>query len=158
VIGHSLYNSVFLERTHSQRFHELRPYVITGQHTHERKAAVILSEAFGERLKPSVPIRALVLARVDGQAIQSRFRSASKGEALLGLGPSCLFQIPSRGAGSFPKLTELASEIPAFHLDLGSALTSIPPAVEEILQKTIQIPAGSFDAGSVQTGCLPLAD
>ena len=158
VIGHSLYNSAFLERTHLKLFHELTPYVITGLNSDERKAAVILSEAFSGRLKPSVPIRALVIAHVNGQSPRSHFRTASKGEALLGLGPSCLFQIPSRGARSFPKLAELADAIPAYQLDLGSDLAFIPSAVEDILQEIIQPPAGSLDSGSVHACGMPLSD
>jgi serine kinase of HPr protein (carbohydrate metabolism regulator) len=135
VIGHSLYNSVFLERNHSKRFEKLNAHVIRGQHSNERKAGVLLSEGFSSRLKRSVPIRALVLPQVNETIVQSRFRSASKGEALLGLGPSCLFQIPSRGAGSFPKLAELAAIVPSYHLELGSDLTSIPSAIGKILSE-----------------------
>ncbi len=135
VIGHSLYNSVFLERNHSKRFKELSSQVIRGQHSNERKSAVLLSEGFSPRLKRSVPIRVLVLPQVNESIIQSRFRSASKGEALLGLGPSCLFQIPSRGAGSFPKLAELATIVPSYHLELGSDLSTIPSTVGNILSE-----------------------
>jgi len=135
VIGHSLYNSVFLERAHLRRFKELSPYVIVGQHTKEEKATIVLSEAFGPQLKPSVPIRALGLTRVNGQSLKSQFRFASKGEALLGLGPSCLFQIPSRGAESFPKLVELTNLVPSYHLDLGSDLNTIPSIVGKILSE-----------------------
>jgi len=158
IIGHSLYNSVFLERTNLKRFHELNPYIISDMHSEEKKSAVILSEGFRGRLKRSVPIRALVITRVNGQSIRSRFRSASKGEALLDLGPSCLFQIPSRGAESLPQLAELVNAIPAYHLDLGSDMLSIPSAVEEILQEIIHAPADSFDLGSVHPKDIPLSD
>jgi len=148
VIGHSLYNSVFLERIHSKRFEELGSHVITGQHSNERKATVILSEAFSERLKRSVPIRVLVLTQVSGQSLQSQFHPASRGEALLGLGPSCLFQIPSRGAGSFPKLAELANLVPSYHLELGSDLKTIPTIVEKILSEVKHQIKGSLSSNS----------
>lgn len=135
VIGHSLYNSVFLERTHLERFHRLSPYVITGSHTHERKSTVILSEVFEKRLKRSVPIRMLGLTRVNQQLIQTEFHLASKGEALLSLGPSCLFQIPSRGAQSFPMLVQLTNLIPAYHCELGTDLTDIPRTLEKMLSQ-----------------------
>ena len=150
VIGHSLYNSVFLERTHSKRFEELGSQVIRGQHSNERKAAVLLSEGFRPQLMRSVPIRALVLPQVNESIIQSRFRSASKGEALLGLGPSCLFQIPSRGAGSFPKLAELATIVPSYHLELGSDLNAIPTTVGKILSEVDRQIKGSLPSDSDQ--------
>lgn len=133
VVGHSLYNSVFLERTHLGRFQELSPYVITGLHTNERKSTVILADAFGPQLKQSVLIGALGLARVNGQTVQTKFQCASKADALLSLGPSCLFQIPSRGAESFPTLVELTSLVPSYHLDLGTDLNGISAAVGKIL-------------------------
>lgn len=135
VVGHSLYNSVFLERAHSKRFQELAPHVVSGLHSRERKSAVILGQGFRQQLRRFVPIRVLVLVRVNEQRIQSHFRSATKGEGLLGLGPSCLFQIPSRGAGSFSKLAELACLVPAYQLELGQDLRSIPRAVEKILSE-----------------------
>ena len=135
VIGHSLYNSVFLERAHMNRFEELTPYVIAGQHSKERKATVILSEAFSQQLSRSVLIRALALARINKQSRQSDIQFASKGKALLALGPSCLFQIPSRGQRSFPKLAQLASLVPSYHLELGSDLTTIPHAVQNIFSE-----------------------
>ncbi len=151
VIGHSLYNSVFLERTHLRRFQQLSSYVIAGPHTNERKATVILSEAFSPQLKQSVPIQALALARVNGQSSQSQIRVASKGEALLSLGPSCLFQIPSRGAKSFPRLAELATMVPSYHLELGSDLRDIPGAVGRILSEVTDQGKNSLFLGTDQS-------
>ena len=79
-----------------------------------------------------------ISGNVNGQSIQSQFRLASKGEALLGLGPSCLFQIPSRGERSFPKLAELANLVPSYHLELGSDLNTIPSTVGKILSEVEQ--------------------
>jgi hypothetical protein len=93
-VGHSLYNSVFLETGHLARFPELRPYVIQGM-SHEEKSVVILSHVFPERLERCASIRAVVLPRVV-DAPESRIRSASKGQALLTLGPSSLIEIPRR--------------------------------------------------------------
>ena len=53
-VGHSLYNSVFLESGHLERFPEFMPYVVKGQ-PHEVKSAVILSHVFPERLEQVAP-------------------------------------------------------------------------------------------------------
>ena len=133
-VGYSLYNSVFLETNHLARFTELIPYAIKGRPPHELKSVIILSQVFPERLKPFVPIRALALLRV-ADIPKPRFRRASKGEALLALGPSSLLQIPNRGLGvrGFNKLAQLVERVPCFWLEVGSDLGATPNCVEELL-------------------------
>jgi hypothetical protein len=133
-VGHSLYNSVFLETSHLERFSELKPYAIKGRAPHELKSVVILSQVFLEQLERSVPIRALALLRV-ADAPMAKFRPASKGEALLALGPTSLLQIPNRklGAPGFNKLAELVERLPCFWLEVGSDLRSIPNRVDDLL-------------------------
>ena len=134
-VGHSLYNSVFLDTAHLARFTDLVPYVIRGRSPHEKKSVVILSHVFPHRLERAVPIRVLVLTRVVEGAVDSRTRPASKSEALLALGPSSLLQIPSRGASSFTKLAQLAERVPSYWLELGRDLESIPGRVKELLSE-----------------------
>ena len=133
-VGHSLYNSVFLRTDHLERFPQLATHAIRGRLPYEEKSVIILSQLFPERLERAVPIRALVLPRVvTGPA--ARLRPASKGEALLALGPSSLLQIPNRGLGvyGFNKLACLVERIPCFWLEVGADLTSIPERLEKLL-------------------------
>jgi hypothetical protein len=135
-VGHSLYNSVFVQTSHLARFEELVPCAIKGRLPHEEKSVIILSQIFPERLKRTVPIRALALPRV-AHATKTEFRPASKGEALLALGPSSLLQIPNRGLGThgFDKLAQLVRRVPCYWLDVGSDLGSLAPRVEELLSQ-----------------------
>jgi hypothetical protein len=133
-VGHSLYNSIFLETGHLERFEELRPFAVKGRPPHELKSVIILSQVFPERLQRCVPIRALALLRVT-EASKPRFRRASKGEALLTLGPSSLLQIPNRKLGTpgFQKLAELVERLPCFWLEVGTDLRATPVCVTELL-------------------------
>ncbi len=133
-VGHSLYNSVFLETVHLTRFTELTPYAIRGKLPEEEKSVIILSQIFPERLERTVPIRALALLRVIDSP-KAKLRSASKGEALLALGPSSLLQIPNRGLGihGFNRLAQLVERVPCFWLEVGSDFESIPHRVGELL-------------------------
>lgn len=133
-VGHSLYNSVFVETTHLARFTELIPYAIKGRPPHELKSVIILSQVFPERLIRFVPIRALALLRV-ANIPKSRFRPASKGEALLALGPSSLLQIPNRklGVPGFKKLAQLVESVPCYWLEVGEDLRATPNCVRELL-------------------------
>ncbi len=130
-VGHSLYNSVFLETGHLARFPELSPHVIRGA-PHEEKAVVILSHVFPERLARVATIRAVVLLRVAGES-ESRLRSISKSQALLALAPSSLIEIPSRGIDGFSRLAQLVEQVSTYALELGRDLESIPRRVEELI-------------------------
>jgi len=134
-VGHSIYNSVFLETDHLAQFPSLRPYILKGRLPHEKKSVVILSGIFPNRLERTTPIRALVLPRLSGQAIESRIGAASKGEALLALGPSSLLEIPSpsRGVKGFNTIAQLVQQIPCYWMELGTDLKSIPRLFEEMV-------------------------
>ena len=135
-VGHGLYNSVFLETKSLARFGAIIPYGIESKFSLEEKSVVILSQVFPERLKPAVPIKFLALLRVV-DAVQPKLRSASKGEALLALGPSSLLQIPNRqlGPGGFVKLAQLVERVPCYWLEIGTELRSIAPSVESLLEE-----------------------
>jgi serine kinase of HPr protein (carbohydrate metabolism regulator) len=141
-IGHSLYNSVFLETEHLARFPELEPFAIPGG-SHEEKAAVILSQVFPERLRTHISIQAVVLPRVaDGQ--ESLFGGIPKSQALLAMAPSSLIEIPSRGMESlieipsrgmegFERLAQLVEQVPTFEMRLGRDLKTIPECVDKLI-------------------------
>jgi hypothetical protein len=135
-LGHSLYNSVFVKTTHLARFEELLPYAYNGRLPHEEKSVIVLSQLYPERLKRTVPIRALAFPQVV-DAERSDFRPASKGEALLALGPSSLLQIPNRRLGGqvFARLGELVARVPCYCLRLGRDLRSIPTCVDALLSQ-----------------------
>lgn len=137
-LGHSVYNSVFLNTEHLERFRELAPHAIRGRVPHELKSVVILSQVFPEQLQRVVPIRALALLRV-ADVPKPKFRPASKGEALLALGPSSLLQIPNRGLGvlGFKRLGELVESVPCYWLEVGGDLGLIAQQVKELLAKAI---------------------
>jgi hypothetical protein len=132
--GHSLYNSVFLKSDHLARFTNLNPYAVRGRLPHEEKSAIILSQVFPDRLVRVAQIRALLLPRVI-PIRHTQLRPASKGEALLALGPSSLLQIPNRGLGvrGFDTMAQLVERTPCFHLAVGSNVASIPRVVDELL-------------------------
>jgi hypothetical protein len=130
-IGHSLYNSVFLETEHLARFPELEPFAIPGG-SHEEKAAVILSQVFPERLRTHISIQAVVLPRVaDGQ--ESLFGGIPKSQALLAMAPSSLIEIPSRGMEGFERLAQLVEQVPTFEMRLGRDLKTIPECVDKLI-------------------------
>ena len=133
-LGHSLYNSLFAKTTHLARFEDLFPHAYRGRLPHEEKSVLVLSQLFPERLRRTVPIRALAFPQVV-DAERTEFRPASKGEALLALGPSSLLQIPNRRLGSqvFGRLAQLVARVPCYCLKLGNDLRSIPACIDDLV-------------------------
>jgi hypothetical protein len=134
-LGHSLYNSLFLAKSHVARFPNLAPFVTKGLAS-EKKSGIVLSQVFGNRLARVVPIRAVVLPRVVDISAPT-IRPASKGEALFALGPSSLLQISNRGMGErgfeiFNRLVQLVARVPCYWLDLGRDLEKVPRCVEQV--------------------------
>jgi hypothetical protein len=132
-VGHSLYNSTWLEPDHMARFPFLPPHAIHGKNPSEDKSLVLLSQVFPNRLARFASIRVLALPRVSNGS-GTRFRPASKAEVLLALIPNSLFTpIPRPGPHGFQRLAQLVDEVPRYWLDLGQDLTEIPKRVAELL-------------------------
>lgn len=132
-LGHSLYNSTFLDPEHIMRFPALRPYAVKSRYPYEDKLLILPSQVFPLRLERVTTLSAVALPRIVNTK-NSTIRRASKGEALLILGPSSLLGVPaSPGVRGFNKLAELVTQVPCYWLELGNDLEEIPHCVEEIL-------------------------
>ena len=131
-VGHSLYNSVFLEIDHLTRFPRLAPYAKYGL-PHDEKSALVLSEIFPERLERAVPVKVLILPRIV-DAEKPAIHCASKSEAI-SAGEGSFLELPSQGLGKYglDRLIQLAEQVPSYWLDLGRNLALIPGCVDELL-------------------------
>lgn len=132
-MGHSIYNSTWLEPDHMAHFPLLSPHAIYGRHPGEDKCLVLLSHLFPKQLSPGVQIRVLALPRI-ADASTTRFFPASRADALLQLAPSSLLALaPRPGARGFQMLTQLVKSVPSYRLELGRDLTEIPHRVQDLL-------------------------
>lgn len=140
-LGHSLYSSTWLMADHLSCFPRLIPDAIYAQHPEHEKSLALLSQIFPSQLARVAPIRALIIPRVTN-AGSARIRPASKGEALFALAPKSLILLPSSRVRALDQLTKLAEQVPAYWLELGSALNQIPNRIEGLLDSV----AGSVDS------------
>ncbi len=125
-VGHSLYNSTFMEPDHLKRFSQLERHAIRGRYSFEKKHLVLLSQIASLRFAHSCRIRSIVLPRVLHRPT-SVLRRASKGETLMALAPSSLLVGErSQGVGGFNKLARLVEQVPCYWLELSNALEEIP--------------------------------
>jgi hypothetical protein len=133
--GHSLYNSTFMEPEHLLRFPQLNSHAMRGKYVFEKKHLVLLWQIASLRFERSSRIDAIVLPRVR-HSLTTRFRLATKGEALFALAPSSLLMGErSFGVDGFKKLASLVERVPCFWLELGSVLDEIPCVVEDLLSR-----------------------
>lgn len=132
-IGHSLYNSTFIDPEHLRRFPLLAPHAIKGRYAFEKKHLILLSEIRSLRFEHACRICAVVLPRVVNSRA-STFHRASKGEALLALAPSSLL-VGERSFGieGFNRMSDLVESVPCYRLELGKDLEEIANTIEELL-------------------------
>jgi hypothetical protein len=138
-VGHSLYNSTFMEPDHLKRFSQLAPHAIIGRYWFEKKHLVLLSQISSLRFARSCRIHSIVLPRVLHRPA-SVLRRASKGEALMALAPSSLLVGErSYAMEGFDKLARLVQQVPCYWLELGGALEEIPDVFERLLSEVAAV-------------------
>jgi len=134
-IGHSLYNSTFMEPNHLKRFSQLEGQAIRGKYSFEKKHLVLLSQIASLRFARNCRIHAIVLPRVLHRPTSVLCR-ASKGETLMALAPSSLLMGErSYGLQGFEKLSQLVEQVPCYRLELGGTLDEIPRVLEGLLSE-----------------------
>ena len=138
-IGHSLYNSTFMEPDHLKRFSQLERHAISGQYWFEKKHLVLLSRIASMRFARSCRIHSIVLPRVLHRP-SSVLRRASKGETLMALAPSSLLVGErSYAMQGFNMLARLVQQVPCYWLELGGALDEIPDVLEGLLSEVAAV-------------------
>ncbi len=137
-VGHSVYNSAWLDAGHAARFPFLLPRVTQGKHPVSDKLLFLLSEVCPQQLDRFAPIRALVLPRI-AHAPDSRLQPASKGQAVLALVPSSILAlVPSPGERGLDRLIRLVEHVPVYWMELGYDLQQIPGCIAQLLAKVIR--------------------
>lgn len=133
-VGHSVYNSVFLDSTHLRRFDGLAAHAVHGRPPQEAKSVVLLAQVAPDAMAREATIRALVFPRV-GEGAEAALAPMSRPEALLALAPSSLLQIPNRqlGRAGFGRLAQLVERLPCYRMSVGEDLASIPRCLAPLL-------------------------
>lgn len=130
--GHSIYGTACLAREGLGRFAAIGSQAVEDHFPGEEKPIVFLPEVFPDRLRRTVPIRAVVLLRVG--VARSDVRKATRPEALRQFAASTLHTVvPRPGREALQLIADLVETIPAYWLLLGSDPRDIGPSVERIL-------------------------
>ena len=86
-------------------------------------------------VRECLPVRAVVVPRICGG--RARVRKVSAGEALLGLAPSTVFQMPFDDGAVVGSLAALTRRVPCFALDVGDDLVEVADAVDRVLEGVV---------------------
>lgn len=130
--GHSIYGTACLAREGIARFAAIRPEAVQDGFPGEEKPILFLPEVFPDRLRRTVPIRAVALLRVG--VARTDVRKATRPEALRQFAASTLHTVvPRPGREALELIADLVERVPAYWLSLGSDPRDIPPSVERIL-------------------------
>lgn len=133
-VGHSLYASCFVGRSHLDRFTGLPPSARGVLDAARDKIVLQLATTLPGGTVRAAPLRALLLPRVT-QAPAGALRPATAPDALRALAPSSLFAYPGQGQAELDRLERLVRAVPRWWLDLGGDVNEIPALVTRALEK-----------------------
>ncbi len=130
---HSLYASAKINPDMLNKFPHLSQYRVTSSTGEPQKPSFLLYQGFKNRLKNSLPLKALLIPKVARQPV-SQIIPASSMQGLHALAPSTLFQSTGLSENSFKRMANLSRTLPCFFLESGSNLETTPQAIAELLR------------------------
>lgn len=131
-VVYSLYNSAKLNNDQIQRFPALLARIANTERSGAEKALLFVNEHYPSKAATRLPVRAILLPRVTGLP-GTRLKQVSVAMTLAALAPSTIFQLPRAGHEAFKFLATFARQLPCFSLEVGTDLSTIPPAIEGLL-------------------------
>ena len=134
--AHSLYNTGKLKGWEDyDRLPELKD-LSTNPDSFERggadKAVYFLDEIWPHRVVAGMPLRAIVVPRITGQAASS-VEPCSAFDAVVAMLPSTVAQLPAATNEDCGRMVTLAEKLPAYVLHLGTDTRGIPAALTTLL-------------------------
>jgi hypothetical protein len=131
-LGHSIFSTACVVKDNLARLPELRPHAVEDRFALDEKPILFLSEILPERIRATVPIRAVAMVRIRNERTQ--ILPARRADALRHFAASTLHTVvPRPGREALRMIGELVENVPAWWLLLGPDLRDIRPAIERIL-------------------------
>jgi hypothetical protein len=131
---HSLYCSAKLEPDHLARMPHLKDAIANFGSPADDKAVLYVDQAFPDRVTNGFQIRGIVIPRIVNRQA-SRVLPASHASALKAFAPSTVLQRRPPRAESLSALVRLVERLPAFVLELGATIDTLPGAVYDLLHR-----------------------
>lgn len=132
-VVYSLYNSAKANAVTVGLLPFLEPLITNWATWGEDKAVWYLAESFPDKLIREFPLRAILIPRITGVR-ETRVAPAPRSAALLALAPTTVAQLPNAQVQALENVSMLARSVPAYYLNLGTALDQVPHAVLGVLR------------------------
>jgi hypothetical protein len=132
-VGHSVFGTACVHQDNLRRFPSLESLAVEDDDAIEEKAILFLPELFPDRLRASVPVRAVALPRIGAE--RTEIVPARCSEALRHFAASTLHTVvPRPGRDALQLLAELVEKVPTWWLHLGPDPRDVRHAIERIVR------------------------
>jgi hypothetical protein len=130
--GHSIFGTGKLDFSEMGRFPSLVPAAeLSGRGT-EEKVVFFLDRLQDHRMSSTFPLRAILLPHISGST-HTLLREMNAAAAFKAIAPSCALHFPAARPRALRCFNELVRQVPAYVLELGSDVPSVPIAIRELL-------------------------
>ncbi len=129
---YTLYNAAKVNFENIERVRHLNPAFCNADPNEVEKVTFFINREFPEKIVRRLPVRAILLPRVTG-GVDTTLTNASISESLSSIGLSSIAQLPDAGPITLKTLKQFVSNVPSYHLNLGTELSQISKIIKNLL-------------------------
>ena len=128
----SLYSTAKLNADHVAHFPDLSQYVTNTEKLDQEKAVIFLNHGLDEKLILEMPLKAILTPKIADHP-DSRIKSVSRWDIQRAMSFTTMSQLPYVGHHTHNYISQLASLLPHYILEVGKDFTKIPVAISHFL-------------------------
>jgi hypothetical protein len=132
--GHTLYDTAKVKPQSLQLFPMLIPMIERLSNDTEQKWVVFARRHFPSQMASSLCLKAILLPRI-GNGTATNLTPARASDAVWALAPTTTAQMPFAGIEVLTLCKQMANDLPAFWLDLGSDAEGIVAVLKDMLER-----------------------
>lgn len=129
---HTIYNTAKLRPENLHRLPGLQQKIENAGHLNSEKALFFLHQHYPEKLARRQPIKAILLPHVSGE-LNTKLKPANSIASLGALLLSTMHQLAGSDQKTIKIIKDLVSQVPTYHLHLGTDLSQIPLVISGLL-------------------------
>jgi len=127
-----VFNTAKLNANHMQKLPHLVPATRITDELYNGKRLIFVNRHYPEKIADGFPLRAILVPRITGLP-QTKLKPASSAAGLRALAPSTIHQLLGPSEAMFQTIASLVKQLPCYHLEVGTDLTSIPEVIVNLL-------------------------
>jgi hypothetical protein len=131
---HSLYSSGKVDPDNVARLPHIQPIIANADRLDREKAVVFADDLVPGTAVTGFPLRAILIPRIVNRP-RSRVVPTSPAAAVTALAPSTMLQLHPPQAEALGRIRRVAAVVPAFVLELGAEVTSVPQVIRQLLDE-----------------------